>query len=94
MRELHPGSRKSSEPDEDTRCAAPCFSTVLEFPSTVTEDGKHEMLESLEPRQMTTGNSGVPEHGEEEERVGFPAHALDPTIPKQASAMRDVVCHI
>ncbi|KAJ7921951.1 hypothetical protein B0H13DRAFT_1984018 [Mycena leptocephala] len=97
MRELHSGSKNSSDLDLSTQGAAVCFSTVLELPlSTVeSESGKHEMMESLELGQTTKGNSGTPENGGEKERAGLPRHALDPAMHGPGtSVIYNIVCHI
>ncbi|KAJ7850128.1 hypothetical protein B0H13DRAFT_2401492 [Mycena leptocephala] len=97
MRELHPGSKNSSDLDSSTQGAAPCFSTILDFPLTTieSENGKHDMLESLELGQTTKGNGGTPEDGGEEEPAGVPVHALDPTMHSPgASVITNIVCHI
>ncbi|KAJ7779947.1 hypothetical protein B0H16DRAFT_1448380 [Mycena metata] len=86
MRELHPGSKNSSNLDSSSQGAAPCFSTVMELPLTTVESerGKHDMLESLELGQTTKGSTGTPEHGGEEERAGLPVHTLDPAMHSPA----------
>ncbi|KAJ7041353.1 hypothetical protein C8F04DRAFT_1079837 [Mycena alexandri] len=97
MRELHPGSKNSSNLDSSTQGAAPCFSTILEFPLTTVESGrgKHDMLESLELGQTTKGNGGTPEHGGEEERAGLPVHALDPVMHSPGGfVINNIISHI
>ncbi|KAJ7908034.1 hypothetical protein B0H13DRAFT_2017613 [Mycena leptocephala] len=97
MRELYPRSKNSSDLDSSTQGAAPCFSTILEFPLTTieSESGKHDMLESLELGQTTKGNGGTPEDGGEEEQAGVPVHALDPAMHSPgASVITNIVCHI
>ncbi|KAJ7034838.1 hypothetical protein C8F04DRAFT_1100239 [Mycena alexandri] len=94
MRELHPGS---SELDSGSQSAAPCFSTVLEFPLTTvdSERGKHDKLEPLELGQTTKGNGGTPDHGGEEERVGLPVHALDAATHSPAPfVINNIMPHI
>ncbi|KAJ7300920.1 hypothetical protein DFH08DRAFT_996623 [Mycena albidolilacea] len=82
MRELHPGSKNSSDLESRTQGAAPRFSTILELPLTTVESKsrKDYMLEPLELGQTTKGNSGTPENGGEEEPAGLPVHALDPAM--------------
>ena len=58
------------------------------------ENTKHDIMESLERGQTTTGTSGTPGHAEEEERAGLPIHVLD-LMPRQgASVMNELVCQI
>jgi hypothetical protein len=97
MRELHPGSKNSSDLDSSTQGAAPRFSTILELPLTTveSESGKDYMLESLELGQTTKGNGGTPQNGGEKEPAGLPVHALDPAMHSSgASAINNIVCHI
>ncbi|KAJ7787259.1 hypothetical protein B0H14DRAFT_286090 [Mycena olivaceomarginata] len=97
MRELHPGSKNSSDLDSSTHGEAPRFSTILELPLTTveSESGKDYMLESLELGQTTKGNGGTPENSGEKEPAGLPVHALDPAMHSSgASAINNIVCHI
>ncbi|KAJ6524078.1 hypothetical protein DFH09DRAFT_1372253 [Mycena vulgaris] len=93
LRELYPGSKKSSDLDLDLsmRRPTPCFTTILDMAVdgrlTGAESGKQEMPKFLELGQ--TLNIDIPGH------EGHGGHASESTLPNHGTFEMDaVVCHI